>query len=140
MKNLEDDNRTGINHAGNLANTPVKCLAASTVMGDKVHNAAGQPLGTITDIMMNVAEGKIEYVVIRFGGFLGIGAKYFAIPILALSIDSERHAFLLNQNQELFKRSPGFDQHHWPRTNAHRVIRSLVGWGGFMGANTGTKY
>lgn len=140
MKNLEQDNITGINHTGRRANNPVKRLAASSILGDKIYNPAGEHLGRIMDIMLNVNDGKIEYIVIEFGGFFGMGQKYFAVPFQALSINTERHAFILNKTRASLQNVPGFDRNHWPETNAHKKSENTAHWGGFMGANTGSEY
>ena len=72
-------------------NRPV--LAASTIAGDRVRNGAGEDLGKIEEIMLDVPTGRIAYAVISFGGFLGIGDKLFAVPWKALQIDTAEHEF-----------------------------------------------
>jgi len=134
----EIDNITGQNHEGNRANKPVRILTASSITGDKVLNNAGEDLGRITDIMLNLNEGNIEYVVIAFGGFLGINRKYFAVPFAALTIDTERHAFIFDQSKDSFERYPGFDKDHWPQANFH--TRNTVRYGSFMGSNSGSDH
>lgn len=97
-------------------------------------------MGKIKDIMLDINEGKIDYVVIEFGGLFGIGDKYFAVPFKALTIDTSRHMFILNQSREVLKNAPGFDKAQWPDTNSHELQSSSVYWGGFMGPNTGSEY
>lgn len=139
METLERDNLTGKNHSGTRANTPVKVLTASTIIGDKVYNRQDEKLGDIKDIMLNVNDGTIEYFVIECGGFLGIGEKFFAIPFRALIIDTERHAFILDQSKEVLEKAPGFDKEHWPETNSHVFHDTSTYWGDFMGSNVGAE-
>lgn len=139
METLENDNLTGVNDSGKKANTPLKFLTTSSIIGNKVFNHEDEKLGDIKDLMLNVTNGITEYVVIEFGGFLGMGEKYFAVPFRALSIDTERHAFILNQKREILEKAPGFDKDHWPETNSH-LEESHAYWGGFMGSNTGSEY
>jgi sporulation protein YlmC with PRC-barrel domain len=136
---LEQENMTGENRSGKNPNKPVKYLTASTVIGDKVYNNLNESLGDIKDIMLNLVDGTIEYVVIEFGGFLGMGDKYFAVPFKALSIDTSRHAFVLGQRREVLENAPGFDKDHWPETNDHTMRTSSQYWGSFMGPNTGAE-
>jgi sporulation protein YlmC with PRC-barrel domain len=136
---LERDNMTGENHEGHYANTPVKYLTTSSIIGNKVYNGQDENLGEVREIMVNLQDGRIEYVVIEFGGFLGIGEKYFAVPFKALKIDTERHAFILNQRKEVLENAPGFDKEHWPQTNSHVMEKSHSYWGSFMGPNTGSE-
>jgi hypothetical protein len=97
-------------------------------------------LGEIKDVMLNLQDGKIEYVVIEFGGFLGIGEKFFAVPFKALALDTGRHAFILRQKKEVLENAPGFDKNHWPETNSHEMDAAYTYWGSFMGPNTGREY
>jgi sporulation protein YlmC with PRC-barrel domain len=138
METLENDNVTGVNDTGRKANTPLQYLTATSLIGNKVYNNEDEKLGDIMDIMVNIHSGHIEYMIIEFGGFLGIGEKLFAVPFKALALDTERHAFILNQKREVLENAPGFDKEHWPDTNA--VQKTYAYWGSFMGANTGSEY
>ena len=119
MTTLTNDNLTGINHEGSHPNRPLKYLTASSIIGDKVQNDKDEHMGKIEDIMINIATGTIEYIVIEFGGFLTIGEKYFAIPFNLLKVDPDKKAFVLNQSREVLEKAPGFDINHWPETNFH---------------------
>jgi sporulation protein YlmC with PRC-barrel domain len=140
MKTFEKDNLTGKNHAGAHPNSPLKFLTATSIIGDHVHNLTGDKLGKINDIMIDLFAGKIEYVVIEIGGFLGIGEKYFAVPIGLLRVDSKNEGFILEQTKEAIYAAPGFDKEHWPETNSHEFDNSSQYWGEFMGVNTGSAY
>jgi len=91
-----------------------RIMAADTLEGDKVKNRAGDDLGTIEHIMLDVPIGRIAYAVMSFGGFLGMGEKLFAIPWNALELDTEDHGFILDTDPERLKQAPGFDKDHWP--------------------------
>jgi hypothetical protein len=90
--------------------------------------------------MIDLSTGKIEYVVIEFGGFLGIGEKFFAVPFKLLQVDSVKEVCILDQEKEVLENAPGFDRDHWPKTNSHEFDNASRYWGGFMGANTGGGY
>jgi sporulation protein YlmC with PRC-barrel domain len=137
MKTFEIDNLSGKNHAGPHPNSPAKFLTSTSIIGDKVLNPKGDHLGTIKDIMIDLTAGKIEYVVVEFGGFLGIGEKYFALPYPLLKLDAKDQVFILDQPKDVLENAPGFDKAHWPETNTH-LFDSNAYWGGFMGANTGS--
>jgi sporulation protein YlmC with PRC-barrel domain len=57
-----------------------RVLSASTLAGDKVRNAAGENLGKIDELMIDIPSGRIAYAVLSFGGVLGMGNKLFALP------------------------------------------------------------
>ena len=89
-------------------------LPASTIEGTAVQNAAGEDLGEINEIMIDLDQGRIAYAVLSFGGFLGMGNKLFAIPWEALKIASAGDVFILNVPREKLEHAPGFDQDQWP--------------------------
>ena len=67
-------------------------MSAETLIGDSVVNSAGEDLGDIKAIMLDVTTGRIAYAVLSFGGFLGVGNKLFAIPWTALTLDADGEA------------------------------------------------
>lgn len=91
-----------------------KLLSGSTITGDDICNMKDENLGKIQDIMLDVEEGKIRYVVLATGGFLGIGDRLFAIPWKALQHDAKNRRFLLDVEVDRFKNAPGFDKDQWP--------------------------
>lgn len=138
MEKNELDNTTGKNHTGKRANRPVKVLTASSIIGDKVFNKTGEDLGKIMDIMLDLKAGRIEYVIIAFGGFLGMRQKYFAVPFESLTLDTAQQAFVYDQSKKSFENYPGFDRDHWPQANFHTQFSN--NYGGFMGPNTGSDH
>ncbi len=131
MLSLPKDNFTGKNEGALLPNSPLRYLTASSVIGDKVVNSKGENLGEIIDIMLDINTGKIDYCVIEFGGFLGIGIKYFAIPFRLLQVDGDNKRFIFSESKEDLEKAPGFDIEHWPDTNIH--FDEVHGYWSFMG-------
>ena len=80
--------------------------------------------------MINVETGQIEYAVLEFGSFLGMGGKLFAIPFRQLYLNSDKECFVLDRAKDAFKNMPGFDKNHWPDTNDHTYYNDVdVYWG-----------
>ncbi|MEP6675305.1 MAG: PRC-barrel domain-containing protein [Ferruginibacter sp.] len=119
MEKIVTDNFTGTNPMSHNSNTPLKFLTASSIIGDKVHDEKDEPMGKIMDIMVDISSGKIDYVVIEFGGFLGINMKCFAIPFQLLEVNPEKKMFVFRGKKEMLQDAPGFDPEHWPDTNFH---------------------
>jgi sporulation protein YlmC with PRC-barrel domain len=120
MENLIKDNFTGLNEGRPYANNPLRYLTASSIIGDKVHDEKDASMGKIEDIMIDITTGRIDYVVIELGGFLGIGVKYFAIPFNMLQVNAEKRLFVFKGERERLEKAPGFDLDHWPDTNLHK--------------------
>lgn len=91
-----------------------RVLAASTLTGDRVRNSAGEDLGKVEQIMMDIPSGRVAYVVLSFGGFLGIGDKLFAVPWNALRLDEGEHEFVLDVDRKTLDNAPGFEKNAWP--------------------------
>jgi sporulation protein YlmC with PRC-barrel domain len=91
-----------------------RVLSASTLTGDRVVNRAGEDLGKMHDIMIDIHSGRIAYAVLSFGGFLGIGDKLFAIPWGRLTVDEANRQMVLDVDKQTLERAPGFDKENWP--------------------------
>lgn len=89
-------------------------ISAGTLMGDSVRNSAGESLGKIEEIMIDVNNGKIAYAVLSFGGFLGIGDKLFAVPWDSLTLNSAAQEFILDVDKQVLENAPGFNKDNWP--------------------------
>jgi hypothetical protein len=83
----------------------------------QVRNPNGEELGTIDDYVVDMQTGRISYVALSFGGFLGIGDKLFAIPFKAMTLRHDadnNYFFVLAVPKESLEKAPGFDKEHWP--------------------------
>lgn len=89
-------------------------LKASTVVGMRVQSTEGKKLGDIKDLVIDPADGSIGYAVLDFGGFLGIGDKYFAVPWEALQWTADHKTIVLDVSKKDLKQAPGFDKNNWP--------------------------
>ena len=95
-------------------NDLARVLNATKIIGNKVVNPAGEQLGVIKDLMIDLDDVQVAYAVLSFGSFLGRGDKLFAIPLEALVFTKDRSAILEMSKKELQKAS-GFDRDHWPQ-------------------------
>ncbi len=106
-------------------------MSASTLIGDKVVNDAGEDIGKIEEIMLHVPSGKIAYAVLSFGGFLGIGDKLFAIPWEALKLNEDTKSFVLSIAKEKLEKAPGFDKDHWPDMADRKWSQEIYSYYGY---------
>lgn len=93
---------------------PYNIVNADSVIGVNVKNAQNENLGKIEAIMIDKKLGQVAYVVLSFGGFLGMGDKLFALPWKMFSYDTSSDCFKIDIDKEKLKNSPGFDKDHWP--------------------------
>ena len=110
--------------------TPV-ALSTSTLASDPVVNPAGENLGKLEEIMIDLSSGRVAYAVLSFGGILGMGNKLFAIPWQALHVDTDRKVIVLNVSKELLESAPGFDKENWPDTSEHAWLTDIYDYYGY---------
>jgi sporulation protein YlmC with PRC-barrel domain len=91
-----------------------RVMSAGTLAGDRVRNSAGEDLGKVEEIMLDVETGRVAYAVLSYGGFLGMGSKLFAVPWQALRLDEVEHEFRLDVDKQKLESAPGFDKDNWP--------------------------
>lgn len=91
-----------------------RLLSSRSLIGTKVCNADGETLGRIEEIMINTHTGNVGYLVLSFGGFLGIGDKLFAVPFESVNVDQYHEHVRLNVDRDRLETAPGFDKDNWP--------------------------
>jgi sporulation protein YlmC with PRC-barrel domain len=91
-----------------------RVLSASTLEGDSVRNAAGEDLGKVDEIMIDIPTGRVADAVVSFGGFMRMGNKLFAIPWSVLKLDEDEKKFVLDVDKQTLENAPGFDKDNWP--------------------------
>jgi sporulation protein YlmC with PRC-barrel domain len=97
-------------------------LKASELLGMKVHGTDGKSLGSIKDLVIDPEEGGIDYAVLDFGGFVGIGDKYFAVPWEALELDQPNKKITSDVSKKDLSQAPGFDKNNWPNLGEQQVM------------------
>lgn len=112
--NYETRDTYGIYKAAHYNDSSTRLMGADTLIGNDVYNLQEEDIGDIKEIMLDVATGNIEYAVLSFGSFLGMGEKLFAVPWSALTLDTENKRFLLDVDKDRLKNAPGFDKDSWP--------------------------
>ncbi len=100
-------------------------VGATSLMQDDVYDAAGKCLGEIEEMILDTRHGCVRYVVLAFGGFLGIGRKRFAIPWSALTPDLNYQRSVLDVAQMGLMAVPVLDDDPWlQRTDATRSLEN----------------
>lgn len=93
-------------------------MRASELMGKNVKNQQGEDLGKVEDVLVNTNSGRVQYTVLSFGGFMGMGDKLFAFPLDAFDRSQQRDHLVLNVSKERLEKAEGFDKDKWPNYRA----------------------
>ena len=127
-----DRNQQQESQTGSSVGRNTQRIAATAIIEGRIENPQGDDLGEIENLMINLNTGEIEYVVVQFGTFLGMGGKLFAIPFAEFRLNPDKKVFTITREIEFLKQCPGFDKDHWPDTNKHSYFDDVsLYWGSY---------
>jgi len=96
--------------AAYLADQATEQTTATDFIGQPVHNAAGETIGEVKDLVLS-ADGMHVATVVGVGGFLGIGEKDVALSpdaIMAVAQDDGTVRLSTLETEESLKAAPAF--------------------------------
>jgi sporulation protein YlmC with PRC-barrel domain len=80
-----------------------------------VWNQDGEQIGEVNDMILDLDNTRVSYVIVGTGGFLEIGEKDVLVPWNQLTVQTagegavDENAFVLNADQALFENAPDVD-------------------------------
>jgi sporulation protein YlmC with PRC-barrel domain len=83
-----------------------KLIASNKVEGTAVYDRSGDQLGSVYNFMVDKVSGQVAYVVMSFGGFLGIGESYHALPWRALTYDPRLGGYVVDIDRDKLRDAP----------------------------------
>jgi sporulation protein YlmC with PRC-barrel domain len=86
---------------------------ASQFLSMTVYNQKNERIGAIVDMVGDVS-GKVIYLVLSHGGFLGIGDKLVPIPWEAANPGEKPGTLVVRLNKEQLEKAPNFPAKKWP--------------------------
>lgn len=81
-------------------------IRGSRVIGTDVYNPAGDKIGEIEDVMLDKMSNNVMFAVVGFGGFLGMGEKFHAIPWASLDYEKDKGGYVVPFSKEQLKDAP----------------------------------
>ncbi|MBA8902715.1 MULTISPECIES: PRC-barrel domain-containing protein [unclassified Phyllobacterium] len=81
-------------------------IRATRVIGTNVYNTTGEKIGEIEDVMLDKSADGIMFAVVGFGGFLGIGEKYHAVPWSMLDYDTNNDGYVVPFTRPQLEQAP----------------------------------
>jgi len=89
-------------------NETSRLIASNKVEGTTVYNQEGDKLGSIYNFMVDKLSGQVEYAVLQFGGFLGLGSDYYPLPWEVLTYDTGEGGYVVNLDKEVLEKAPRY--------------------------------
>lgn len=84
-------------------------MLASDLLGYGIHNENGDMIGEIEDLVIDLANGQVNFLTMSYGGFLDIGDQTFPLPLRALRYDAEDESLILNVDESNLENAPSTD-------------------------------
>ncbi|HBJ34136.1 MAG TPA: photosystem reaction center subunit H [Planctomycetaceae bacterium] len=114
-----DTARQRLNPGAADRKTSATTIRASQLTGMNIVNSVGEDVGEVHDVVLDGKTGRVRYLAVTYGGFLGFGDKLFAVPYEAFRYqvspeDADDHAFVLDITKQQMEGAQGFDQDNWP--------------------------
>jgi hypothetical protein len=83
-------------------------IASDRVEGTAVYNAQGVKLGAVHNFLIHKASGRVELVIIRFGGLLGVGVDHFPLPWGMLAYKPEVKGYVADVDRAVLENAPRY--------------------------------
>jgi hypothetical protein len=94
-----------------------RLIASNKVEGTAVYGSDGHRLGSIYNFMVDKRSGKVEYAVMRYGGMLGMGGRYYPLPWDILTYDTDEGGYRIRMTERDLEDAPSFDRDTEPQFN-----------------------
>lgn len=91
-----------------------RLIASDKVEGTAVYNRDGERLGSIANFMVGKRSGKVEYAVLSFGGFLGLGSEYYPLPWDVLEYDTRQGGYVVDIEKAALEKAPRYSRDREP--------------------------
>ena len=108
------------NDATYVAGRPVdvdetdRLISSDKVDGTDVYSRDGDHLGTVHDVMIDKRTGQVEYAIMSFGGFLGIGESYHPLPWRTLTYDTTMGGYVVDVDRTRLDMAPRYTSSSLP--------------------------
>jgi hypothetical protein len=103
-------------------------IESDRVEGTAVFSQQGRQIGTIKRLLIEKVSGRVLYVDVTFGGFLGIGVHHRTVPWDKLSYDKALEGYRTEITEEQVRDAPSFyggegDDLVWPDRKREKELR-----------------
>ena len=103
-------------------------IESDRVEGTAVFNQRGKQIGTIKRLLIEKVSGRVLFVDVTFGGFLGIGVHHRTVPWDKLSYDKGLEGYRTDITEEQVQGAPSFygdegDDLVWPDRKREKELR-----------------
>lgn len=100
-------------------------MQASKLLDAKVEDREKRNAGEIEDLVVNLQDGTVPYVVLDFDKAWSADDKLVPLPLSSFQFSTDDEKIMLKESREGIDMSRGFDEKHWPDINDPAYRRDL---------------
>ena len=95
-------------------------IKSGDIQGMQVTGAEAAKLGAVRELFVDLATGRIAFIIVESAGLLGGSGKFHPIPWAAVRYDTVARTFQVEMAKDAFKASPSYDR--------EQLANSSYGW------------
>ncbi len=107
-------------------------ISARRVAGTAVYDLDEHKIGVIEDVMIDKLQGRVDYAVLSFGGFLGLDTRHYPLRWSMLRYNSRLEGYQVKLDRQALNEAPTVeDSQAWTDEHASRVrghYRQALDW------------
>jgi len=106
-------------------------IGSDKVEGTAVYGADDAKIGTIERVMIDKLSGQVNYAVLSFGGFLGIGDDHYPLPWQSLKYDTNLGGYRTNVTEQQLRGAPKYSNDNdwnWTDTSRTSAVNKYYGY------------
>lgn len=101
----------------------------SDLIGDSIMDMQEKDIGKMDDLMIDFQSGYLASAILAAGSILGVGDKYYPLPLEVLSFDPVKKVFFLAVDRETLKEAQAFDKDRLPAIDRQGLIDIYAAYG-----------
>ena len=105
-------------------------IGSDKVEGTAVYGADDNKVGSIERVMIDKISGRVSYVVLGFGGFLGLGNDHYPLPWQSLKYDTRLGGYVTGVTANQLEGAPKYrenDDWNWGDATRTRALDDYYG-------------
>jgi sporulation protein YlmC with PRC-barrel domain len=102
------------------------------VRGRRMLDGNGSEIGEVDDLLVDAAESKVRFLRVKHGGFLGIGAEHFLVPVDAVTAVSD-DAVHIDRETARLSDVPAYDPEVAEQPDYYNTVYGWWGYPAFWG-------
>ena len=105
-------------------------IGSDKVEGTDVYGPDRNKIGYIERVMIGKRSGKVDYAVLSFGGFMGMGDDHYPLPWPTLTYNEELAGYQVNVTEDQLKNAPKYSNENdwdWSDRNRGRKVYDYYG-------------